>query len=111
MLGRALGGVQDHYGSALVEQLWPFIKASLLQHSMDGAYRRVVAGFFLNAIAHLPKKAFHPIEAEILEMCLWWYEEGIAPGVLMCCSRIISRQRGNFDMQSSVEHVFEVRGK
>ncbi|CAI5731465.1 unnamed protein product [Peronospora destructor] len=108
MLGRALGGVQDQrHGSALIEQLWPLAKASLLQHRIDGVCRRIGAEFFLNVIPHLEQKAPHPIEAEILDMCLWWYGEGIAPDILTCCTRIISRQRGNSGMQSSAEHAFE----
>ncbi|CAI5717158.1 unnamed protein product [Peronospora farinosa] len=108
MLGRALGGVQDQqHGFALIEQLWPLAKASLLQHRSDGACRRIGAGFFLSVISHLEQEALHPIEAEILEMCLWWYGEGIAPDILTCCTRIILRQRGNLGMQSSAGHAFE----
>ncbi|CAH0518056.1 unnamed protein product [Peronospora belbahrii] len=107
MLGRAFGGIQDDHGFVLIEQLWPLVKASLLQHRMDGTCRREGARFFLNAIPHLPKEAPHPIEVEMLEMCLWWYGGDIAPDILTCCSRIILRQRGNVSMQSSAEHAFE----
>ncbi|KAG7393421.1 hypothetical protein PHYPSEUDO_009625 [Phytophthora pseudosyringae] len=108
MLGRALGGVQDQQqGRALVDQLWPVVSASLLQHTSDDACRHAGVQFFLNVISHLHKEGAHPIEAQILEVCLWWYGEGLSPDILTCCSRLIARQRNNADFQTSAEHVFE----
>lgn len=112
MLGRALGGVQgQQHGSALIDQLWPIVSASLLQHNADDASRRAGVQFFLNVIPHLQKEGAHLIEAQILDVCLWWYGEGIAPDILTCCSRIITRQRGNAGFQASAEQAFEVRKK
>ncbi|KUG00349.1 hypothetical protein AM587_10016785 [Phytophthora nicotianae] len=108
MLGRALGGVQDQQqGSALVDQLWPVVSACLLQHKGDDICRRAGVQFFLNVITHLQKEGVHPIEAQILDVCLWWYREGIAPDILTCCSRIVARQRNNSGFQVSAEQTFE----
>ncbi|KAF4032220.1 hypothetical protein GN244_ATG15907 [Phytophthora infestans] len=108
MLGRALGGVQDQkHGFALVDQLWSIVSASLLQHKGDESCRRAGAQFFLNVIPHLQKEGVHPIEAQVLDVCLWWYEEGIAPEFLTCCTRIIARQRDNTDFEVSAGQTFE----
>ncbi|KAI9905767.1 hypothetical protein PsorP6_013765 [Peronosclerospora sorghi] len=108
MLARALGGVQDpQHGSALITQLWPGMSTSLSQHSLDSACRRARVQFFLNAIPHLQREASNQVEAEILEICLCWYGKSLAPDILTCCSRIISRQRGNANFQASVEQTFE----
>ncbi|ETP26315.1 hypothetical protein, variant 2 [Phytophthora nicotianae CJ01A1] len=108
MLGRALGGVQDQQqGSALVDQLWPVVSACLFQHKGDDICRRAGVQFFLNVITHLQKEGVHPIEAQILDVCLWWYREGIAPDILTCCSRIVARQRNNSGFQVSAEQTFE----
>ena len=110
MLSRALGGVRDQqHGSALVGQLWPLVSPSLLQHSANRACRRVGVQFFLSVLPCLQKTASYAIEAQVLDMCLLWYEKGLAPDVLSCCSRIISRQRGNLGFQASLEQAFEVR--
>ncbi|KAF1791976.1 Armadillo-type fold [Phytophthora cactorum] len=67
MLGRALGGVQDpQQGSALVDQLWSVVSASLLQHKGDESCRRAGVQFFLYVIPHLQKESVHPIEAQRL---------------------------------------------
>ncbi|KAG1685071.1 hypothetical protein DVH05_009761 [Phytophthora capsici] len=108
MVGRALGGVQDQQqGPALVGQLWPVVSASLQQHRVDDACRRAGVQFFLNIIPHLNKENGPAIEAQILEVCLWWYGDGIAPDILACCTQIITRQRDNAGFQTSVEQVFE----
>ncbi|KAL4136625.1 hypothetical protein PRIC2_000156 [Phytophthora ramorum] len=108
MLGRALSGVQDQqHGPALVDLLWPLVSAALLQHKVDDACRHAGIQFFLNVIPHLQKEGAHPIEAQILDVCLWWYGESIAPDILTCCSRVISRQRGNASFQPSADQVFE----
>ncbi|KAG2817510.1 hypothetical protein PC116_g16632 [Phytophthora cactorum] len=108
MLGRALGGVQDpQQGSALVDQLWSVVSASLLQHKGDESCRRAGVQFFLYVIPHLQKESVHPIEAQVLNVCMWWYGEGLAPDILTCCSRIIARQRDNTGFQVSAEQAFE----
>ncbi|OWZ07397.1 hypothetical protein PHMEG_00020219 [Phytophthora megakarya] len=108
MLGRALGGVQDQqHGSALLDQLWSLVSASLLQHKDDENCRRSGIQFFLNVIPHLKTEGAQPIEAQMLEVCLWWYGESVAPDILICCSSIIARQRGNAGFQVSADQVFE----
>ncbi|KAL3668381.1 hypothetical protein V7S43_006470 [Phytophthora oleae] len=108
LVGRALGGVQDQQqGPALVDQLWPVVSASLQQHRADDACRRAGVQFFLNVIPHLHKEGAQSIEAQILEVCLWWYGEGIAPDILTCCAQIIARQRDNAGFQTSAGQVFE----
>ncbi|KAJ8531762.1 hypothetical protein ON010_g14200 [Phytophthora cinnamomi] len=107
MLGRALAGVQDQrHGLVLVNQLWPVVSSSLSQHKAEDVCRRAGVQFFLNVIPHLPREYVHPIETQILDVCLWWYGEGIAPDILTCCSRVISRQRSNKRFQVSVDTAF-----
>jgi hypothetical protein len=110
LLGRALGGVQDpHHGTTLIDQLWLLVSTSLLHHNADDACRRSGAQFFLNVLPHLRKEGSHPIEGQMLDASLSWYEQGIAPEILVCCSRIIARQRGNAMFESSAHQAFEVR--
>ena len=110
MLGRALGGVQDQqHASVLADQLWPLVSPSLLQHSANSACRRAGVQFFLSVIPRLRKTAPPAIEAQMLDMCVWWYEKELAPDVLTCCSRLISHRRGNSGFQALLEHAFEVR--
>ncbi|RLN79768.1 hypothetical protein BBJ28_00010720 [Nothophytophthora sp. Chile5] len=83
MLGRAIGGVQDSgHGLALVNQLWALVSAALLHHKADGDCRRAGVQFFLNAIPLLQEGDVHPIETQMLDVCLWWYGEDIAPDIL-----------------------------
>ncbi|KAK1941707.1 hypothetical protein P3T76_006771 [Phytophthora citrophthora] len=108
MVGRALGGVQDQQqGSALVDHLWSVVCPYLQQHRADDACRQAGVQFFLNVIPHLRKDSAQSIEAQILEVCLWWYGEGVAPSILTCCTQIIARQRDNADFLTSAEQVFE----
>ncbi|CEG45652.1 Armadillo-type fold [Plasmopara halstedii] len=107
LLGRALSGVQDQeHGYALVDQLWAVVAASLLRHTGDESYRRAGVVFFINVVSHL-QKGYGPIEAQILDLCLCWYGDSIAPDVLTCCSHIFARQQNNTDFLVSAEHNFK----
>ncbi|KAG7399582.1 hypothetical protein PHYBOEH_008577 [Phytophthora boehmeriae] len=77
-------------------------------HKADDACCRAGVQFFLNVIPFLTNgDTHHPIEAQILDVCMCWYGERIFPDVLTCCSRIITKQQGNPSFYVEAQQMFE----